>query len=61
MIFWLFRKTYTLSIIPFGVNWGWHAKAKNGEIVASGEGYSRREDAERAAKALCAARLVFKE
>jgi Uncharacterized conserved protein len=29
--------------------WRWRAKAANGEIVASGEGHSRAEDAERAA------------
>lgn len=57
----LFRKRYTLTVIPFGSDsWGWHAKAKNGEIVAQGEGYTRREDAERAARSLCEAKLVFK-
>lgn len=56
------RPVYTLTVTPFGVNgWGWHAKAGNGEIVAQGEGYTRREDAERSARSMCAARLVFKE
>jgi uncharacterized protein YegP (UPF0339 family) len=29
--------------------WHWHRQAANGEIVASGEGHSRRADAVRAA------------
>lgn len=30
------------------VEWRWRFKADNGEIVATGEGHTRREDAERA-------------
>lgn len=32
----------------FGRKWFWHLKAGNGEIIASGEGYSRKADAIRA-------------
>jgi hypothetical protein len=32
-------------------DWRWRVKAGNGEIVASGEGYTRREDAERGFRA----------
>jgi uncharacterized protein YegP (UPF0339 family) len=32
--------------------WRWHAKAANGEIVATGESHSRKEDAARAAEAV---------
>lgn len=41
--------------------WRWNCKAGNGEITQQGEGYTRREDAERAAKRLTEVRLVFKE
>lgn len=58
---WTRRPLYTLTVVVHGDGWGWHAKAGNGEIIAQGEGYTRRADAERAARHLCAARLVFKE
>ena len=32
-------------------DWRWRVRADNGEIVASGEGYTRREDAERGYRA----------
>jgi uncharacterized protein YegP (UPF0339 family) len=35
-----------------GKYWRWHYKAGNGEIVACGEGYSRRIDMMRAVKLL---------
>lgn len=37
--------------------WQWHLKARNGEIIASGEGYKRRAGAVRGVQALvrCAA------
>ncbi len=25
-------------------NWYWHLKAANGQVIANGEGYSRKED-----------------
>jgi uncharacterized protein YegP (UPF0339 family) len=31
--------------------WRWRVKADNGEVVAVGEGYTRREDAERGLRA----------
>ena len=37
--------------------WRWRLKAANGEIVAQSEAYTRREDAERGAKACLAAAL----
>lgn len=40
--------------------WRWRLRARNGRIVAdSGEGYSRRRDADRAAKAVVAALQAF--
>lgn len=35
-------------------NWGWRLKAKNGETVASGEGYKRKADAVHAVKLVMA-------
>jgi hypothetical protein len=38
-------------------DWRWRVRARNGEIVASGEGYTRKEDAVRGFKAAAMAML----
>ena len=64
------RKVYTLHIFETGIvaalkvpdtesSWHFHAKAANGEILFQSEGYTRKEDAERAAVALTKAKLVI--
>jgi len=53
------RKTYTITVFEAVGDWRFHARAKNGEILFQSEGYTRKEDAERAALALTRARMVM--
>lgn len=57
-----FRKKYTARVVA-GVDGKHHVRivAGNGEIVLASETYSRREDAERAARTLASVRIVFEE
>lgn len=41
------------ALTLLGWRWYWRLRAANGEIVASGEGYRRREDAARAIEIVC--------
>lgn len=42
-----------------GTDWHWRLIARNGEIVASGEGFTLQKDAERAVKAVVRAVLTI--
>lgn len=59
--FWRKRAIYTVYVFRALDAWRFNAKAANGEILFQSEAYTRPEDAKRAARALCAARLEFKE
>lgn len=37
----------------FGYRWYWHLRARNGEIIAHGEGYRNKVDAMRAVDLVC--------
>jgi uncharacterized protein YegP (UPF0339 family) len=50
------RRTRAKVIVFEGAGgWYFHARAPNGEIIIQSEAYTRREDAECAARALCTA------
>lgn len=57
------RAVHTVRVVPWGVDqFSWNETAANGQITApAGEGYTRREDAVRAAKDHCDAKRVFVE
>lgn len=38
------KKTSKDWLVPYKVQWFWRLKATNGEIIASHEGYTRKED-----------------
>lgn len=51
--------THRLTVYRSPDGWRWRLQAKNGKIVAdSGEAYARKRNAEKAALALAAARIV---
>lgn len=54
------RARYTVTVFMAKDGWRFRAKAANHEILFQSEAYERPTDAERAAKALCKARLEFK-
>ena len=59
--FWRKRSVYSVYVFRALDAWRFNAKAANGEILFQSEAYTRPDDAKRAAKALCAAKLEFKE
>ena len=54
------RARYTVTVFMSKDGWRFRAQAANNEILFQSEAYTRPGDAERAAKALCAAKLEFK-
>jgi len=54
------RSRYTVTVFMSKDGWRFRAMAANHEILFQSEAYTRPGDAERAAKALCAAKLEFK-
>ena len=56
-MFW-FKKTYTIHVFQAADGWRFHAKAGNNEIIFQSESYTRKEDAERAARMVEDGRFV---
>lgn len=42
------KRDYCFEVYPSGDAWRWRLRAPNGEIVAQGEGYTRKSQAHRA-------------
>ncbi|MGC5258400.1 YegP family protein [Gordonia sp. DT218] len=48
----------TIEVYPAGLDWRWRCKSKNGQILGSGEGYSRKAGALNAIEAQYELRLA---
>lgn len=48
----VYPAVYPMTVPDDSVEWRWRLYARNGEIIASGEGFTRRKDALRAVAAV---------